>query len=127
MHLFVADNQKQFDEWYSILDKAIYHHYKSSLDISNSIKGDRRSLQLNQTISSLSSPSSSSSGASPSNLQHKPSDGSPKRQDEVQSSSFNDSGDSRDCADSNKLLSSPNQKFVNTFDLNKVMAFFRYY
>ena len=119
MHLFVADNQKQFDEWYSILDKAIYHHYKSSLDISNSAKGDRRSLQLNQTMSSLSSPSSSSSGASPSNPQH----ASPKRLDEIQSSSFNDSSDSRDCTDSNKLLSSPNQKFVNTFDLNKVNLF----
>jgi hypothetical protein len=116
MHLFVADNQKQFDDWYSILDKAIYHHYKSSLDISNSAKGDRRSLQLNQTMSSLSSPSNSSSGASPNNLQHV----SPKRQDE---SSFNDSSDSRDCTDSNKLLSSPNQKFINTFDLNKVNLF----
>lgn len=107
-HVFVADNQKQFDEWFVKLEQII----------------NKKTSMLPCITSSPASSSSLGSHSSP--LKH---EASIAKQEDI-SSSLNESADSNDIRmlstgksfnDQSVIISESNQEFINSFDLNKVM------
>ncbi len=155
-HVFMADNQKTFDEWYSVIEKVILtqesirsrlqsqqHHQQQTNSLGNLKEEKLLAVEhLSSTLStstssaassksaasspdSTSSPSSTTSNKSSTNLSKYTA--SIAKQEDVQSSSLNESVESSESLSANRLTidqfkisNDLNKKFVDSFDLNKV-------
>ena len=154
-HIFMADNQKTFDDWYSVIEKVILtqesirsrfqnqqqqtnslinlkeekllavEHLSSTLSTSTSSATSSKSAA--SSPDSTSSPSSTSSSKSSTNLSKYTA--SIAKQEDIQSSSLNESVESSESLSANRLTidqfkisNDLNKKFVDSFDLNKVFS-----